>query len=103
MAIGVRTRPEFTVTGAVSRTAERYKKDDGAHYATDVVVDTNGGGVYVRIWARDLEHLPSVGEYVALVVTADEGQQASLNFVRRVTANDLDLIVSASGLAVASK
>ena len=56
MAIGVRTRPEFIVAGAVQRIADRNKKDDGSLYARDVVVETNGGGVYVRIWARDLVH-----------------------------------------------
>lgn len=91
MAIGARTYPELIVVGEVR--GSRAKTWEGERTGTRVEIGTNGGPLEVT-YRTDADGLvPSLGEMVAIVVGAFDGQRgSSLTYERNLTHGDLDLI-----------
>lgn len=99
----VAVRPTVVVQGVAQAVQTRAKKDSGEVYKHDVTVLTpSGGQTTVEFWERAGQPspvLPNPLDRVALVVEIappNGNFGASFGFVRYVSENDLDLIVSSS-------
>jgi len=97
-------RPQVVVVGTVQSVDPRTKKGTDEVFRFDVTVETPSMGMLsVEYWERpnNSPELPPVAQPVVLVAEVTESAQygASLGFVRYAGPNDLDLILSASGLA----
>lgn len=101
MALTVRTRPQALIFGHVVNVRDiKSKENPSERIGRNLTLDTPTGGLYLTAWDRDTAAVPfSAGEAVAVVVSISESANgASFTIERRADANDLDLIVSASGL-----
>src|SRR5687768_2934531 len=105
----VAVRPQITVVGTVERVEPRAKKDgSGEIYKYDVrIITPSEGRTEVEYWNRKgapALNLPAEGSSVVIIaeISPPNGNfGASLGFERYAEPGDLDLILSASGLASA--
>jgi len=107
MGMVVAVRPHIPIVGTVQAVTPRTKKGTDEVYKFDVTVLTpSGGQTQIEFWERDGQSnpLPDEGRQVVLIaeISPPNGTfAAAFGFVRYAEPGDLDLILSASGLASA--
>lgn len=91
MAIGARITPELIVFGHVARLDRQ--EYDGKYTGTRVTIETDGGPLQVK-WRADADNVrPEVGNVVAVLTSAFDGERgSSLTFERFLNGGDLDAI-----------
>ena len=101
MAIATRTRPELIVVGTVARRFERTKRGTTEVFGHSHTIETRSGGVQVATFVRDMPAGLSEGTLIAAVVTVEDDPQygSQLTCAREVNPGDVDLLISASGVA----